>query len=128
MTRQERERLLERYADGPRRIGAALAAVPAEARTWRPGPGEWSVHEVICHCADSETTSYSRIRMVLAENEPMIVGYAQEEWARRFDYHALPLEPALAAVAAVRALTTLLLRQVPDEAWSRKGRHTEGGE
>ena len=22
---------------------------------WRPGKGKWSVHEVVCHCADSET-------------------------------------------------------------------------
>ena len=128
MTSTEREKLIQQYADGPRRLGEALAKVPAAARKWRPAPGEWSAHEVICHCADSETTSYSRIRYVLAEKDPLIVGYDQEEWARRFDYHALPIEPALAAVASVRFLTTALLRTLPAEAWARKGRHTEMGE
>jgi len=128
MTPTEREKLIQQYADGPRRLGEALARVPAAARTWRPAPGEWSVHEVICHCADSETTAYSRIRYVLAEKEPVIVGYDQEEWARRFDYHALPLEPALAAVASVRAVTAALLRRLPADAWTRKARHTESGE
>lgn len=128
MDRTQRERLIQQYADGPRRLGDALAKVPAPARQWRPAPGEWSAHEVVCHCADSETTAYSRIRYVLAEKEPLIVGYDQEEWARRFDYHALPLEPALAAVAAIRLLTTAMLRQLPEEAWARKARHTEIGD
>jgi hypothetical protein len=56
------------------------------------------------------------------------VGYDQDEWARRFDYHAQPLEPALATVDAVRASTAALLRTLSDEAWTRKGRHTESGE
>ena len=128
MTPAEREKLIQQYADGPRRLGEALAKVPSAARKFRPAPGEWSTHEVICHCADSETVAYSRIRYVFAEKDPLIAGYDQEEWARRFDYHSLPLEPALAAVAAVRALTTSLLRTIPADAWARKGRHSEIGE
>jgi len=94
MDRTEREKLIQQYADGPRRLREALAKVPEAARKWRPAPGEWSAHEVVCHCADSETNSYARIRFVVAEPEPLIQGYDQEAWARTFDYHALPLEPA----------------------------------
>ena len=128
MDRTQRDTLIQQYADGPRRLREALARVPEDARQWRPAPGEWSVHEVICHCADSETQSYGRIRMVVAEKDALIVGYDQDEWARRFDYHAQPLEPALATVDAVRASTAALLRTLSDEAWTRKGRHTESGE
>jgi hypothetical protein len=128
MKKIERDTLIQQYADGPRRLREALARVPAAALKWRPAPGEWSAHEVICHCADSETNAYARIRMLVAESEPLLVGYDQDEWARRFDYHALPLEPALATVEAVRATTAALLRTLSDEAWARKGRHTEIGE
>jgi hypothetical protein len=44
-----------------------------------------------------------------------------------FDYHAAPLEPALAVVEAVRTNTAALIRRLPDEAWAREGRHTESG-
>jgi hypothetical protein len=123
----ERERLIRQYAEGPGRLRQALAKVPEEARKWRPAPGEWSAHEIVCHCADSETNSYARIRFVVAEKEPVIQGYDQEVWARVFDYHALPLEAALATVDAVRATTAALVRTLPSAAWAKTGRHSESG-
>ena len=127
MDRMQRDKLIQQYADGAARLRGALARVPEAARKWRPAPGEWSAHEVVCHCADSETNAYARIRFLVAEKEPLLVGYDQEVWARTFDYHALPLEPALAVVESVRATTTALIRTLSDEAWQRRGRHTESG-
>ena len=127
LTRDERQRLIDQYGAGPDRLRQALAKVPAEAMRWRPAPGEWSVHEIVVHCGDSETTSASRIRYVLAEERPVIAGYDQEAWAVRLDYHHLPIEPALAATGAVRANTAALLRTLPDEAWERAGTHSETG-
>jgi hypothetical protein len=127
LTREERDRLIQQYEDGPARLQAALARVPAEALQWRPADGAWSAHEVALHCADSETNAAGRIRFLLAEPEPLIIGYDQDVWAVALDYHARPLAPALAAVAAVRANTVPLLRSLPDAAWARAGRHTESG-
>jgi hypothetical protein len=101
--------------------------VPEAARRWRPAPGKWSVHEVIVHCADSETNAAMRIRYVFAEKQPAIIGYDQDGWARDLDYASHPLEPALATVEAVRANTVPLLRQIPEAAWQRSGTHTEMG-
>jgi DinB superfamily len=127
LTRSEREQLIRRYAEGPERLESALAAVPAAARQWRPGPGEWSAHEVVCHCADSETNAAARIRYVLCEPEPIVLAYDEGAWAVALDYHGHPLEPALATVRAVRAHTAALLRRLPDEVWRREGRHTASG-
>lgn len=127
LTPAERASLIAQYADGPRRLRAALATVPNEALQWRPKPGEWSAHEVVVHCSDSETQSASRIRVVLSEKDPVILGYDEAQWARDFDYHAHPLDAALAAVDGVRANTAALLRRLPEAAWSKVGRHTESG-
>jgi hypothetical protein len=127
LSREERAALIDQYAAGPARLEAALARVPAEARQWRPAPGEWSAHEIIIHCADSETVSAGRIRYVVAEREVQIIGYDQDAWAITFDYHALPLEPALATVAAVRANTVPLLERLTEEDWARAGHHSESG-
>lgn len=127
LTRSERERLIQQYADGPARLESALAKAPAEALQWRPGPREWSAHEVICHCADSEINAAARIRYVVCEAEPVVLGYDEAGWATALDYHGHPLEPALATVRAVRAHTTALIRRLPEAAWAREGRHTESG-
>jgi hypothetical protein len=127
MTPTERDTLIQQYEDGPARLRAALAKVPEAARKWRPAPAEWSAHEVVCHCADSETNSYARIRFLVAEKDPVIQGYDQENWARTFDYHALPLEPALATVESVRASTAALIRTLSEADWAKRGRHTESG-
>ena len=120
--------LIRRYAEGPALLRTALDKVPPQALQWRPGPGKWSVHEVILHCADSETNAHMRIRYLVGEADPLIVGYDQDNWAKAFNYHALPLEPAMATIEAVRANTVPLLRTLPDSAWQKKGRHTEHAE
>ena len=127
MTPAQRHAFVEQYAAGPRRLRAALATVPADAMQWRPKPGEWSAHEVVVHCSDSETQAASRIRVLASEKDPLIQGYDEAQWARDFDYHAHPLDVALATVDAVRANTTALLRRLPDAAWLKEGRHTESG-
>jgi hypothetical protein len=127
LTPDERQSLIERYAAGPRRLREALDRVPEAARKWKPAADRWSVHEVVCHCADSETNAAIRVRYVLAERSPTIVGYDQDSWAKALDYHAHPLAAALAAVEAVRANTVPLLRKLPESAWAREGTHTESG-
>lgn len=127
MSTAEREALIRRYAEGPAKLRAAYDKVPAEARQWRPAPGKWSAHEVVVHCADSETNASLRIRYLAAEKEPLIVGYDQEQWARTFEYHQHPADAAMATVEAVRANTVPLLRRLPEAAWTREGRHTESG-
>ena len=127
LSRPVREQLIAQYADGPARLRAAFDRIPAEVRQWRPAPGAWSAHEVVVHCGDSETNAAGRIRSLVAEPAPLIVGYDQDAWAVVLDYHALPVEPAFAAVEAVRANTAALLRALPEAAWARVGRHSESG-
>ena len=125
MKPDQRAALIQRYADGPSILEAALARVPAEAMKWRPAPGKWTVHEVIVHCGDSETNGSMRIRYLLGQEDALIVGYDQDRWANVLGYHDHPLEPALAAVRAVRANTLPLLRRLTEAQWRSTGRHTE---
>jgi hypothetical protein len=130
MTRiaDDRARRIEQYATGPKRLREALAGVPPEAMKWRPASGEFSVHEIVVHCADAETIDAARIRSLTAERDPVIVAYDENEWARALDYHSHSLEAALATVDVVCAHTTALLRRLPETAWETAvGRHTLSG-
>ena len=127
LSRAEREAFLARYEAGPALLRAAWDAAPREARQWRPAPGKWSAHEVVVHCADSEAYGHTRIRLVLTEKQPLIVGYDENEWARRHDYHAHAPDLALKTIESVRANTAALLRRLPDSAFGKTGTHTESG-
>jgi hypothetical protein len=128
LTASERTALIDRYERGPALLEAALAIIPKDALQWRPAPGRWSAHEIIVHCADAETNGHSRLRYILAEATPVIQAYDQDRWAAALAYHELPLEPALATVAAVRANTVALLRRATDADWARTASHTEYGQ
>ena len=127
MTPAERRTWIDRFAAGPALFRAALAEVPDAAMQWRPAPGKWSVHEVIIHCADSEANAHGRIRTLVAESDPKVLGYDQDRWAKVFDYHARPIAPALATIDAVRANTVPILEAMTDADWKKMGTHTESG-
>ena len=127
LTPEDRQELIERYACGPQRLRQALAGAPEEMRKWRPAPGAFSVHEIVCHCADSETNDHGRIRYLVAEKEPVILAYDQDNWAASLEYHAHPLDAALATIDAVRANTVPLLQRLSEKAWASEGTHTESG-
>lgn len=127
MERNERQKLAQDYGNGFEILERAWESAPEESRHWKPSPNDWSAHEIIIHCADSETYAATRIRLLVAEPAPTIVGYNQERWVTTFDYERLPAELALAAIAAVRANTFYLIRQFDDREWASIGTHTESG-
>ena len=101
--------------------------MPEDAGKWRPGPDNWSAHEVLIHCADSETYAATRIRLLIAEKDPVIVGYDQNAWAKAFDYHAQSTDRAWRTVEAVRSHTLPVLRSLAEGDWAKAGTHTQSG-
>jgi hypothetical protein len=121
------DEVIRRFSAGPAALRTAWDRVPAAARHWRPGPGHWSAHEVVLHCADASAVGHARIRYLLAEDNPVIVGWNQDAWAQALDYHAHPIEPAFAVIDTTHANTLPLLRRLTPAALARPGRHTEYG-
>jgi hypothetical protein len=127
MTPAERKTLIAKYKAGYDEVVQSLAGIAPDERDWRPAPGEWSAREVVHHLADSETISGVRLRRLLIEDAPVIQGYDQVDYARRFRYQERPWEPALRAFEAARSTTAQLLEAMTDADWSRAGTHTESG-
>ena len=127
MTPQERNALIKQYADGYNEVISALDDFPPESLGSRPIPGKWSAREIVHHLGDSETTSAIRIRKLLAEENPVIHGYDQDQYATRLRYNERDMAPALEAFRYARASTVPLLEIMTDEDWRRAGTHTESG-
>lgn len=127
MTREERDALIQTYADGYDAVVAALEGISAAEWESREGPGEWCAREIVHHLGDSEMNATSRVRMLVAEQSPIITGYDQERWTEVLYTKERPIEPSLAALKAAREATLPLLRLMTDEQWTREGRHSEAG-
>src|SRR4051794_962661 len=122
----ERQRLTHRYRDGYRAVAAAFADVSEAELDTRPSDSAWTAREGVHHLADSETTSYIRLRTLVAEDEPVIQAYDEELFARRLHYNR-PIEASLQVLGAVRQSTAELLDALDPHEWNRSGVHTASG-
>lgn len=126
MDRTTRQTLINQYRDGYDRVAAALEGATAADLDRRPAPGKWTAREIVHHLADSEMTSAIRLRRLIAEDNPVIVGYDQEQFARALKYDR-PIASSLAAFKAARETTTEILEQLTEAEWARTGMHSESG-
>jgi len=126
MNAAEREDLIDQYEDGFAAVSAALEAITDAELEVREAPGEWSPREIVHHLADSEMTSALRLRLLIAQDAPTLLGYDQEAFVRHL-YPDRPIAPSLAAFEAARAATAPILRRLSEEQWRRAGTHSESG-
>ena len=126
MDLDRRRTLMQRYRDGAAVVAQALAGASDTELDARPTDGGWTAREVAIHLPDSEMSGAIRLRRLIAEDEPVIQAYDQEEYARRL-YYDRPIAASVAALAAVRALTYELLERLSEEEWQRTGTHSEAG-
>lgn len=117
---------LDRYASAADDLEAAVVGLSEADLDHAPADGGWTARMVVHHCADSESMAYIRLRRLVAEDEPVIVGYDEPEWARRLHYDR-PIASSLAVVRAVRTASLELLRSLKPAEWERTGTHSESG-
>lgn len=90
--------------------------------------GKWSAAQVLQHLADSELVWGYRLRKVLAEERPSLVGFDQDLWASRLDYANGNAGRALTLFEALRAVHLAMLEAATEEDLARFGVHAERGE
>ena len=113
-------------AGGPDAVRALIAEAGDLLRT-PPEPGEWSVIECVAHLADSELIASARVRWILAEDEPDIVGYDQDLWVSSLRQGAEDPETLVSVFAALRRWNVELWASRPAADRERLGRHRERG-
>jgi len=119
--------LLERFRRGAELVAAAATGAAGAELDYSPGPGKWSVRQILCHVADAEIVGAARLRRLIAEDDPALVAYDQDAWARNLDYGRRRIAQALETFRHMRAETHELLKNLPEEAFQRQGRHSVRG-
>lgn len=119
--------LIDRYEQAPDKLRAAVAGLTHDEITARPGPGKWSILEVVVHIADSDAISIDRMKRILTEDNPPLLYADETAYVDRLFTHDQSLEDALVLLEVGRRQWARVLRKLPDEAFTRTGRHNRRG-
>jgi len=125
------DRLLSVFGAAPSRIARAMEGLGPEELSARVVAGKWTIQEIVCHVADSETCGALRIRLTLAQPGGPLPAYDQDRFAAGLDYAAFDgalVAETLDLFARLRSVSGRLLSRAPGSAWSRSGRHAQWGE
>jgi uncharacterized protein (TIGR03083 family) len=127
MDAERRGELIAQYREGPGVVEELVGGLSDDDLDRAPAEGGWTAREVVHHLADSEMRSAVRMRQLIAEDDPLIQGYDEADYAQRLHYASRPTAGSLAALRASRESTAELLDRLGDDEWSRSGTHTESG-
>jgi uncharacterized damage-inducible protein DinB len=119
--------LIVEYLAGLELLRSSVAGLGLDHLTARPVAGKWSTFEVVCHLVDSEQAWCHRMKRVIAEPSPLLIGYDESAFAQSLACHCRDIEEELALLEGMRRQMARILRSLPDSAWGRKGVHSERG-
>jgi uncharacterized damage-inducible protein DinB len=120
--------MIDAYLAGPPALRAAVRGLSREQLVARPVAGKWSTLEVVCHLADFDPILADRMKRIVAEDRPQLLGADEKRFAAALAYQQRDLEEELAVIEHTRAQLARILRTLPDEALQRVGVHNERGE
>jgi hypothetical protein len=112
--------LIDGLAAAPGQFEALLRPAAAEALLLAPAPGQWSAQQIINHMADNELVNGVRVRLVLTEERPALMGYDSDVWAPRF-FNLEDTWTAFQRWTLVRENLVRLCRTLSGEDWHRVG-------
>jgi uncharacterized damage-inducible protein DinB len=120
--------MIDAYLAGPRALREAVAGLSREQLLARPVAGKWSTLEVVCHLADFDPIMADRMKRIIAEDRPTLIGADENHFAAALAYHERDVNEELAIMEHTRSQMARILRTCGPEALARLGVHNERGE
>lgn len=119
--------LIEDYELGGEKLSKAIEGLSKQDFLAHPVPGTWSIQQIVLHLMDSDLIATDRMKRIIAEDNPTIIGYNETAFAEKLFVNEQ--DPFLAAevFAANRQMTAVILRALPPDAFERFGTHNERG-
>jgi hypothetical protein len=118
MTPAQKETRIEVYLNGADAFDDVLT-LPAALLTFRPTADAWTIHEHVVHFMESDVATFHRYRKAVAEPAGPVVGYDEEVWTAKLNYHATSLADSVTLIKLLRRVTAAHLRTLVDHDWTR---------
>lgn len=124
----EHAALIADYLKGPDLLREAVRGMTRQQLLARPIAAKWSTLEVICHLTDFEPVYADRMKRVIAEEKPALIGADEKAFAAKLCYEERDINEELAIIENTRRQMSRILKKLPAEALQRSGMHNERGE
>jgi len=124
---------IDEFERGGEKLRAAIAGLSPADLVRRPpagaGPdvGTWSIHQIVIHMMDSDAIGVHRMKRVIAEDRPLLIGYDETRFTASLFYDEQSAEASLTIFDLTRRELAKVLRRLPDAAFDRWGVHNEHG-
>lgn len=119
--------LLERFRRGPELLATAVTGAAGTELDFAPAPGKWTIRQIVAHLADAEIVSSDRLRRTIAEENPALIAYDQDAWARSLHYEKRKISDSLELFRRLRQENHALLKELPEAAYARTATHSQRG-
>lgn len=118
---------VDRYAAGAVVPGKWIKGLTRDDLLAVPVAGKWSVQQLVQHVLDSDLIASHRMKRIIAEENPLLIGYDETLFAQKLGYERLDAGLACELFRLNRELTAQILRGLPEDAFQRGGVHNQYG-
>jgi uncharacterized damage-inducible protein DinB len=119
--------LIEKFAAEADDLGKSIAGLLPEDLLAHPVPGTWSIQQIVLHVVDSDLVLTDRMKRVIAEDNPLLMGFDESKFAARLHYDVADANTACQLFSLNRRLMGDLLKKLPADDFNRTGIHSERG-
>jgi DinB superfamily len=104
-----------------------VATHPAEVLRGRAIQGKWTPNEIIGHLTDSEWVYGYRLRLILCDHKPAILGFKQDAWVAALRHNEREPSELVEIFRTLRVLNLSVWRRMSPADLQRSGQHNERG-
>jgi len=115
--------LIDEFEAGGHKLRTAVTGITPEEALARPGPGQWSVQELVVHLADGDAIAIDRMKRVIAEDDPTLLRADEQAYVERLHCEAQSLDDAVAIFELTRRQFARVLHELDDSEFERVGTH-----
>jgi uncharacterized damage-inducible protein DinB len=119
--------LIDRYLSDATELSKSIEGLSRDEMLAFPVPGTWSIQQIVLHLVDSDLVLADRMKRVIAEERPLLIGFDETKFASRLHYDSQDARLACEIFERNRQHMVGILKKLSSDAFERFGIHTERG-
>ncbi|UZJ81166.1 YfiT family bacillithiol transferase [Fictibacillus sp. KU28468] len=126
ITEKKIEKWIHDIESAPNQLKEAVNDLTEEQLDTPYRPGGWTVRQVVHHLPDSHLNSYTRFKLALTEENPVIRPYKEDQWAKLPD-SKLPIAFSIQLLEALHERWIVLLKSLTTADLEKTFTHPDSG-